>query len=442
MWFIMVLLILLPFRLEPSIEPNLNQASSDLSGLVYEEIFSSSRSVASQPPVFSWDDLIRDVWLVGTLLGLAAYGFLYRRQAAYVKGCKPLYGLQDEVQGLLRDLGIKRRVHLVQADRDTSPYVFGIFKARLVLPPEFENQLSSKDRLHVYRHEIMHVSHFDLLIKNLFALVVIFQWFNPLVWIGYGLFNRDIEMACDYRVIRAMTAQERASYGYTLLDYACYQQANRGLIFSQAFINKKLIKRRIEMVVKYKRSLKKASLSGLLAGGLAGLILCLTPSLALAQGQQENPGSGLTDMTDYSLAYVAEDQAQDPVETESLHDPIEHYRVTSAYGYREWTQSFHKGMDIPAPTGTPVYAIAKGRVVYIDINEGFGKVIGIEYDNGMKTVYAHLDSIGVDLYQSLEPGQEVGQVGQTGRSTGPHLHFELFVGDERVNPQDYFSAYK
>ncbi|GEM_PF-642022 len=105
------------------------------------------------------------------------------------------------------------------------------------------------------------------------------------------------------------------------------------------------------------------------------------------------------------------------------------------------TQHFgggHSGLDIAAPTGTAVRAAAGGRVVNLQQGEyDYGWYLVVDHGNGMKSLYAHLSTFSVKLGDAVGKGQQIGAVGSTGRSTGPHLHFEVRVNDRLVNPLDY-----
>lgn len=98
---------------------------------------------------------------------------------------------------------------------------------------------------------------------------------------------------------------------------------------------------------------------------------------------------------------------------------------------------FHPGKDIAAPRGTPVFAPADGRVVEAGWKNGYGQTVVIDHGNGLTTRYGHLSRIEVAAGQELRRGEQLGQVGSTGRSTGPHLHYEVRVGELPVSPERY-----
>ncbi|MFW6381966.1 MAG: peptidoglycan DD-metalloendopeptidase family protein [Bacillota bacterium] len=110
-------------------------------------------------------------------------------------------------------------------------------------------------------------------------------------------------------------------------------------------------------------------------------------------------------------------------------------RISSPFGPR-WG-SHHDGIDYAVPIGTPVKAAGGGRIVYVGWSSGYGKTVIIEHQQGMRTLYAHLNSFNVRNGQRVNRGQAVAGSGNTGRSTGPHVHFEVRVNGRPVNPSGY-----
>jgi murein DD-endopeptidase MepM/ murein hydrolase activator NlpD len=100
----------------------------------------------------------------------------------------------------------------------------------------------------------------------------------------------------------------------------------------------------------------------------------------------------------------------------------------------------HTGLDMRGDTGDPVRVTANGTVTMAGNNGGYGKMIEVEHRNGLSTRYAHLSAIDVRVGQSVKIGQVIGKLGSTGRSTGPHLHYETRVDGEAVDPQKYLRA--
>lgn len=121
--------------------------------------------------------------------------------------------------------------------------------------------------------------------------------------------------------------------------------------------------------------------------------------------------------------------------------PVPNARITSRYGYRSMggRGEFHPGIDLAAPYGTPVYATGSGMVVYAGWKNGYGNFIVIDHGNGYVTRYAHHSRILVSVGDQVTKGQHIAAVGSTGRSTGPHVHYEVYRHGTRQNPSTYLA---
>jgi len=112
--------------------------------------------------------------------------------------------------------------------------------------------------------------------------------------------------------------------------------------------------------------------------------------------------------------------------------------VTSNYGWRvsptDETKELHDGTDIALPTGTSVYSAQDGIVTHAGNNGGYGICVIIENEDGLKSLYAHLDSVSVSVGQSVDYGEAIGKSGDSGNSTGPHLHFSVYINGQAMNP--------
>lgn len=121
--------------------------------------------------------------------------------------------------------------------------------------------------------------------------------------------------------------------------------------------------------------------------------------------------------------------------------PLARASMTSDFGMRIHPvlggRRAHKGIDLAAPIGTPVYATADGIVSRADRFSSYGLFVSIEHGAQLQTRYAHLSRIAVEAGEHVRKGEIIGYVGTTGRSTGPHLHYEVRVAGEAVNPMPY-----
>jgi murein DD-endopeptidase MepM/ murein hydrolase activator NlpD len=124
--------------------------------------------------------------------------------------------------------------------------------------------------------------------------------------------------------------------------------------------------------------------------------------------------------------------------------PIEDAWYSSNFGWRldpfTGQQSFHEGIDFPADVGTAIEAAASGKVVFADVHPAYGKMIEIDHGNGLVSRYAHCSALLVNEGDFVMRGQLIAKVGTTGRSTGPHLHFEVRLNGVPQNPARFLQA--
>lgn len=164
--------------------------------------------------------------------------------------------------------------------------------------------------------------------------------------------------------------------------------------------------------------------------------------MELAQAIAKREGMGLAKMLERALEKTApyrageragagEQRGAGPVR------PVDG-KISSLFGLRHdpitGEQRFHKGIDIAAPEGSPVRAAASGTVAFSGWQEGYGNIVTLDHGNGVMTRYAHNSANLVSKGEKVAAGQEVALVGQSGHSTGSHLHFEVLVGGEAVDP--------
>lgn len=122
-----------------------------------------------------------------------------------------------------------------------------------------------------------------------------------------------------------------------------------------------------------------------------------------------------------------------------LSTPVLNSRISSRFSLNRMhpilkVKRPHYGVDYAAPNGTSVRAAANGKVVFAGIKNGYGKVVEIAHENGLKTLYAHLSKITAQNGQRVKTGQTIGKVGNSGLSTGPHLHFGLYKNNKPIDP--------
>jgi murein DD-endopeptidase MepM/ murein hydrolase activator NlpD len=114
------------------------------------------------------------------------------------------------------------------------------------------------------------------------------------------------------------------------------------------------------------------------------------------------------------------------------------FRFTSGFGHR-WGR-MHEGTDLAGAYGSPVYSTADGVVIHAGWQSGYGRLVKIQHAFGIETRYGHLSEIRVSAGQKVSRGDRIGDMGNSGRSTGTHLHYEVRIGGEAKNPMTYIKA--
>ena len=127
-------------------------------------------------------------------------------------------------------------------------------------------------------------------------------------------------------------------------------------------------------------------------------------------------------------------------------NPVDIMKFSSGYGYRNaptrGASRNHKGIDIPGAIGTPIYATADGFIGRAEWVGGYGKLVEINHGNAVQTRYGHLSAMNVAPGQRIRKGDILGYMGSTGRSTGSHLHYEVRIAGEAINPTAFLSPMK
>jgi murein DD-endopeptidase MepM/ murein hydrolase activator NlpD len=140
----------------------------------------------------------------------------------------------------------------------------------------------------------------------------------------------------------------------------------------------------------------------------------------------------------------ANEEAQKLLSTLPLTAPLDHFQLESRFGARSdpfnGRQSVHTGLDLSAPYRTPVYNTSPGTVVFAGYAAAYGKVVEIDHGMGIHTKYAHLNQVTVNVGQKLGRKTRIGLLGSTGRSTGPHVHYEVLVNGVAQDPEKFLQA--
>lgn len=287
---------------------------------------------------------------------------------------------------------IKVEDHVYTSDEILTPFVMGLFKPRIYLP----TSLSDEKLQIILMHENIHIKRKDTFIKSLAFLVLLVNWFNPLVWLSFYYMSQDMELSCDERVISELGMDCKHLFGSTLLGFAMNPYAMT-LSFSES--NTKV---RIKHIMKYKKPKFWMIAVCFVVGGL--LLFPLT-SNPLKQNTQ------------------AENLSTDPSQIEYM-APLKNYEVTCSWG----CYAGHEAIDMRDPNNqdADVLAVADGTIVETGYDSIRGNYIVVRHENGTFSYYAQLkETTTLPLGTVVVQGDVLNQTGQTGRATGVHLHFVL-----------------
>ena len=312
-------------------------------------------------------------------------------------------------------LGLWRLVRNQQVDKHRPYYMiltekvhepFSFFRW-IFIPPGMD--ISGK-AAPVFLHEKAHADQFHSLDLIFTEILMVVFWFNPFVFLYRGSLRLIHEYTADKAVLKS---------GYSSVEYLTrmLDLSHRKMSVLTSNFNSSITKKRVKMIINNSKN-----------QGRKGLYLLSLPVLVMLvmafSGKHNRPGN----------------------------NPVPHLFPVSGASMNEVTVTFgkvfinpvtnkevtHNGIDIKSPSGTPVIATGDGIVILVSENESRGKHVVIQHGTDYQTWYTHLESILVAEGDKLEGGDQLGKVGNTGYSTGPHLHYEVVKEGERVNPEEYF----
>ena len=363
------------------------------------------------------------VWLAGVLVlalrGLAGYWRLRRSVALACKAPDGCYG----------------------GACVAAPFTLGILRPRIYLP----DSLQGAARQAVLLHEQTHIRRGDPLTKPLFYAAVCLHWFNPLAWLAFRGFERDMEAACDEAAVQGRPLPERNAYCETLLQFAVQGQRVPGsLTFGQGSV-----KGRIVHLLHYRRLGAGALAVCIAVVGLCFAACMVRPELSAqpetTTATPESPATAETAQPAETPAPAVQTSAlptlSDAANSPRFLCPVD-YKYISRFRSDE---DGHRGDDLCADEGTEIYAAADGVVLAAQEHYSWGNFVEIDHGtdaDGLRwvTLYAHMKSCAVVPGQTVTAGQVIGYVGHTGYTTGNACHFEMHVNGTLVEPR-YFTAY-
>ena len=367
--------------------------------------------------------ILAAVWLAGMLVlalrGIAGYWRLRRSVALACKAPDGCYG----------------------GACVAAPFTLGILRPRIYLP----DSLQGATRQAVLLHEQTHICRGDPLTKPLFYAAVCLHWFNPLAWLAFRGFERDMEAACDEAAVQGRPLPERNAYCETLLQFAVQGQRVPGsLTFGQGSV-----KGRIVHLLHYRRLGAGALAVCIAVVGLCFAACMVRPELS-AQPETTTAAPESPATAETAQPAEAPAPAVQPSALPTLSDAANSPRFLCPVDYKYISrfrsdEDGHRGDDLCADEGTEIRAAADGVVLAAQEHYSWGNFVEIDHGtnaDGLRwvTLYAHMKSCAVVPGQTVTAGQVIGYLGHTGNVTGNACHFEMMANGVLTEPR-YFTAY-
>jgi hypothetical protein len=317
----------------------------------------------------------------------------------------------------------KGRVQVFVQDRHKGS--FTVFRRIYLDQHAFEHRLRP-----VLRHEMVHAVQLHSLDLLLMEFVVAMLWFNPFVYVQLRAIRENHEYLAD------RYAQSKQD---SLREYLECLKAETIRYFSPVpanYFKSSTIKKRIIMLTNNKSNQRKL-------WRYLGVLPLTALMLALFQSPVKPVLAGTSSSPEVFFIPAVPYYSMDGIP--SLFPLPEKYKDKVTWGYEEEAihpisrkKTTHLGIDVAAPTGTPVYAAADGVIQKAQEEKGWGKLVIIEHADGYTSFYAHLSKMEVESGTKVQKGGVIGRVGNTGQSTGPHLHYEVRKNGKQLDPADFF----
>ena len=393
------------------------------------------------------------VWLVCAILFAAYFVIGYACMVRRFRGTR--LAPQPSVDTLLDRFRFSRDPHICVSNSRRAPLTFGVFRPTVLLPEDLP--VGDAQFQLVLAHELAHIRRKDCLRKLLLTVCLCLYWWNPLVWMMVWLANRDMELACDEAVLRALGPDCKKAYALTLLDMA--QRNPKSAPLCSGFA-KSSAEERIRAILSFKRI-------PAWVGICVSVLFVLTASVFTTQAaspsaipemelavQKEIPEENVavsmpvSEPLPTTSPIMPEQEAESEIESETQTRsevpayifPLEdaNAEVLDSYGWQEHPvtkqKSLHSGVDLAADYGTNVLAVADGTVLDCSYDMAYGYILTLEHADGVQTQYAHLSEFLVKSGDAVRQGQIIAKTGDSGWSTGPHLHLGVLIDGEAVDP--------
>lgn len=279
-------------------EDEISDVDATQNAEIYVDKNESQNTSVSSEHFLNFTDIAAIIWFAGIMI-LAAFGVtIYLLTLKKIKESAPFE--QSILDECIKSVKMKRHVKMFKSMDMESPFVYGIFKPKIVLP-ESVISVDNKSLTHILMHELVHIKRFDNLLKLLSSIVLCVHWYNPVVWLCYILMQRDIESSCDEKVLEALGDNSANEYAISLYKFASRKWSIERAGFTS--FGETGTKSRIKNILNYKKN------------SVIGMIISFFIIASVLAGCATNPlGSGSSLLNDgkkpfydSKVAYVADD---------------------------------------------------------------------------------------------------------------------------------------
>ena len=408
--------------------------------------WSDARAMPSAPVPSAripWTQTLFVLWVLG--VGVTACWLMMRRRAY-----RQLISRSEEITAgppretfdrWSRRFALRQPLRLVAGTEPVMPFTLGILHPVIYLPKSVWSGTGPAMIESVVAHELAHVKRCDDVGLILQQIVQSLFFFHPVVWMTTRAMRQECEISCDQLVLASGDITPR-SYGQSLLRILGLQLTSTATVATMGPHGR--LKMRLQQIIDDRPNRRLHSPLAVLCLSLATAATAALSPMTDADGQtstsQPAAGSGVLSPTTAQLNPIPPFGANTPPPT--LDDLMPGARVTSGFGMRrhpiDGDMVHHDGIDLTVGRQAAVFAPRGGRIELVEQNYGkqgrMGTVIVIDHGGGAKTFYAHLASVNVEAGSGVMAGDQIGIAGSTGVSTGPHLHFEIWIDDEKIDP--------
>ena len=465
-WLLILVRLLLPVTIETNIpapeflteniEPQRVEAN-DVGPYNQTIVYETGKSASDRIDLLDIP-ILPLIWAVGCIGVASFFARSYMRIRHSTRQTSPVSeDVERGFMSLAESLDI-RRAAAFYADVD-APVCIGFFRPRVLLPYGRES-LGDDEMDCVLCHELWHIKRRDNLFKLLCCIAVCLHWFNPAVWLMLTLANRDVELACDERVLDCLNVDPKT---YAL----CLIRAQEQKLETAVSFGGSMIDERIRSIMNKR---KKFTLAG---AALRAVLISASAITFIGAAQPEGDAANRTvkpyravdeadtpDIDEASAAYETESEPSEQLDIDSSeetfvvanipdNDPNMQYtfplvgtaELTLDFGTMQTpagTTIYHSGVDLAADSGDDILAAIDGKVTSTGYDYDKGNYVIVANDAGFEVEYNHCKDVYVESGDAVEAGQVVASVGSTGSATGAHLHFEVRENGAAIDPKLYY----